>query len=62
MRESRDGIQRVRKIVQDLKSAFKRRGMLLSAGHMLSAGTIRRIRKYAMAEGLNLALHIRMPG
>ena len=36
--------------------------MLLSAGHVLSADMISRIRKYAMAEGLNLALDIRMPG
>ena len=36
--------------------------MLLSAGHVLIADMISRIRKYAMAEGLNLALDIRMPG
>ena len=36
--------------------------MLLSAGHVLTADMISRIRKYAMAEGLNLALDIRMPG
>lgn len=36
--------------------------MLLSAGHVLTADMISRVRKYAMAEGLNLALDIRMPG
>lgn len=36
--------------------------MLRLPGHVLSADMISRIRKYAMAEGLNLALDIRMPG
>jgi hypothetical protein len=36
--------------------------MLLSAGHVLTADMISRIRKYAMTEGLELTLDIRMPG